>query len=82
MTAKDKAEELFGKFADIEHFGVYENYDDTLEWSSSLWRQQVKQCALIAVDEIEKQEAISLGYDYNIYSSEYWQKVKQEINKL
>ena len=82
MTTKAKAEELFGKFADIEHLGVFGNYNGTWEWSSSLWRQQAKECALIAVDEIEKQESIALGYDYNIYSSEYWQEVKQEINKL
>jgi len=34
-----------------------------------------KQCALIAVDEIISDNA-------SIYSQQYWNEVKQEINKL
>ena len=37
-----------------------------------------KQCALFAVDEILKIGSIIV--DYNAY--DYWNKVKQEINKL
>ena len=50
MTAREKAEQLFTKFADIEHLGVYGNYDGTWEWSSSLWRKQAKESALIAIE--------------------------------
>ena len=77
MTTKDKAEQLFGKFADIEHLGVYGNYDGTWEWSSSLWRQQAKECALIAVDEILSNKELINHLDF-----EWWEEVKQEINKL
>ena len=50
MTAREKAEQLFTKFADIEHLGVYGDYNGTWEWSSSLWRQQAKESALIAIE--------------------------------
>ena len=43
---------------------------------------QSKHCALIAVDELEKQEATLLNYNSESYSSEYWQEVKQQIEKL
>ena len=74
MTTQKKAQELFNKFADIEHLGVQGNYNGTWEWSSSLWRQQAKQCALVAVDEIIK----ALG----TVDKMYWEEVKQEIEKL
>lgn len=83
MTPQEKAEQLFLKFADIEHLGVQGNYNGTWEWSSSLWKQQAKEAAIIAVDELEKQECILLGYEIKYgYSSQYWHTVKHEINKL
>lgn len=75
MTPKEKAEELFKKFADIEHLGVYGEYDGTWEWSSSLWKKQAKESALIAVDEI-------LKLVYTIKMEQYWEQVKKEIEKL
>jgi hypothetical protein len=77
MTTQEKAQELFNKFADIEHFGVYGEYDGTWEWSSSLWRQQAKQCALISVDEILNNKEL-----LNHLDLEWWNEVKQEINKI
>jgi hypothetical protein len=55
-----------------ELFNKYDNYPLTYEWK--------KQCALIAVDEI-------LLHEKNNHSeldkiSEYWEEVKQEIEKL
>jgi hypothetical protein len=50
MKPKEKAEQLFTKFADIEHLGVYGDYNGTWEWSSSLWRKQAKESALIAIE--------------------------------
>jgi hypothetical protein len=71
MTAKEKAKELIDKFTiDLRPFSEYGHWDE----------YQGKQCALICVDEIEKQEGILLEY-YN-YSSEYWQEVKKEIEQL
>ena len=77
MTPKEKAFELFTKFADIEHLGVYGSYDGTWEWSSSLWRKQAKESAIIAVDEI-----IDLVKHIDVDSEDYWNEVKHEIEKL
>mgnify|MGYP000175605776 CR=1 FL=1 len=77
MTTQKKAQELFNKFADIEHLGVYGNYNGTWEWSSSLWRQQAKEAAVIAVDEILNNKEL-----LNHLDLEWWNEVKQEINKL
>jgi|688.fasta_scaffold1143227_3 hypothetical protein len=67
MTPKDKAKELVEKYA---------------IWS---WNE-AKQCALIAVDEILQIKSITMYpilEDNYIYGhEEYWQKVKQEIEKL
>lgn len=66
MTPKEKAQELFDKM-----FVIIENkgmYDD-------LYR--AKQCALIAVDEIIKDKKM-----FNQISVEYWEDVKQEIEKI
>jgi hypothetical protein len=81
MTPREKAEQLFGKFADIEHLGVYGNYNGTWEWSSSLWRKQAKESALIAVDEM-----IDIRNDLYInegsIAHQWLLDVKHEIEKL
>jgi len=80
MTPKEKAFELFTKFADIEHLGVYGDYDGTWEWSSSLWRKQAKESALIAIEF-----AIEFaGGDMNEQFDKilYLVEVKHEIEKL
>ena len=73
MTPKEKAEELVNKYS------IY-----VVMWAGGIevTGENVKQCALIAVDEI-----LSLNiFDY--YESdwscriEYWQEVKQEIERL
>lgn len=70
MTHKEKAIELFFKYRNLENKDSYiNNYNAT-------------KCALIAVDEI-------LNDDWYITTNEdlrardnYWNKVKQEIEKL
>ena len=79
MTPQEKAQELFNKFADIEHLGVYGNYNGTWEWSSSLWKQQAKEAALIAVDEILYW---TNGQDTLIWLNDFYLEVQHEINKL
>ena len=72
MTPKEKAKELYWKY--------YQNISDT-----SFPEETAKQCALIAVDEI-----LNLGFDIRCDATErcvspvmnYWQEVKQEIEKL
>jgi hypothetical protein len=71
ITAKEKAQELYS--AMLHKIEGLEGTD---------WYESAKQCALIAVDELEKQEAKLLGYNSERYSSEYWQEVKDEIQNL
>ena len=68
MTPKEKAEELILKFMSLQE----PNYN---------WFHKIlgKQCALIAVDEIIEIFNDTNGSDYRL---EYWQEVKQEIEKL
>jgi hypothetical protein len=53
---------------------IYEKYDSLF---TAPWKKHIstKQCALIAVDEILS----AIGFSIN---DEYWQEVKQEIEKL
>jgi hypothetical protein len=71
MEAKQKAEELFNKYCIYLRAGLL--YDDEA-------REDAKQCALIAVDElIEEQEKYN---NASFYPSNYWNEVKQEIEKI
>ena len=73
MTPKEKAKELFDKYAD--EF----NFDDTYRG----YREQSKQCALIVADEIIHYLETVLGLDDTSRDSfTYWLEVKQEIEKL
>ena len=67
MTPKEKAKEL------VDNFRL-----NVLDYEGSgLNLFKAKQCALIAVDEILKVSITYAGKDY-----EYYQEVKQEIEKL
>ena len=76
MTARDKANELYSKYDDLlnKDFGNPIVFDN-----------QIKQCALIAVDEIDLLLQNSTPKDdpyANLASLEYWQEVKHEIENL
>ncbi len=70
MTPKEKAQELYDKY----EFVYIQNYTS---------KHEVKQCALIAVDEC-------INIHFNLESDrngigesfKYWQEVKTEIQKL
>jgi hypothetical protein len=68
MTPKEKAIELYNNFEDAIR-GV-EGYE---------WWESAKQCALIAVDLVLSTLSPYLGDDN---ARDYWQQVKQEIEKL
>jgi hypothetical protein len=70
MSAKEKAKELIEKYQklDIEIGGQYDGY-------LTMKIHDAKQCALIAVDEL----LLLITYQPTI---DYWNEVKQEINKL
>jgi hypothetical protein len=73
MTPQEKAKELFDKFNfDLRPFSEFG------EWDTEL----AKQCALIAIDEIIVSfTAMSYGLLY-LGQINYWEEVKQEIEKL
>jgi len=67
MTPKEKAKEMFNKYYQTIDIYNFEN---------------VKQCALIAADEMISVLA-DLNGIYNITPAlTYWQEVKQEIEKI
>jgi hypothetical protein len=70
MTPKEKAVELVQKFR--IHQPVWEVEEDSI------------QCALIAVDEIlwEIIKYADNSREYVVENSNYWEEVKQEIQKL
>ena len=73
MTPKEKAEELVDKIQN----GLWKDR------GTSIYQEDAIYCALIAVDEIL--DAITFNmYDEDAYNKEdnYWQEVKQEIEKL
>jgi hypothetical protein len=75
MTPQEKAQELVDKFR-----------MNVLDYEGcSINTHKAKQCALIAVDEIEKTERNVL-LKFSLINEDmvmhYWQLVKQEIEKL
>ena len=77
MTPKEKAEELISNMYNTEHCGIThfpsKKYCDCSEMNI----YQAKQCALIAVDELIKQQ--SRWNNGSFYPSNYWTEVKKEI---
>jgi hypothetical protein len=75
MTPIEKAKELFERFNIYSSNNIpdYEKYFNT-ESAIRISKYSAKKCALIAVDEIL--EECRLERDW------YWEKVKQEIEKL
>jgi hypothetical protein len=75
MTPKEKAEELFYKMLSTDKVDDY----------SFVGSKVAKQCALICVDEIMYNNLMEYPQHSIIYAphkNEYWQQVKQEIEKL
>ena len=74
MTPKEKAKELFGKYAMYLRANL--RYDEEAN-------EDAKVCALIAVDEILSLSKIaSIRRDEVYMELEYWIEVKQEIINL
>lgn len=76
MKAKEKAKELVGKYSNpFDRNGC-------IPPSEALFNATVKQCALIAVDEIIENNSILLSSQEYYRELNYWEEVKQEIEKL
>ena len=67
MIPKEKAEQLVESFMNIKQ--------QKLADYSIIYHPTAKQCALITVDEIINELVYDIQFDY-------WQQVKQEIEKL
>ena len=87
MTPKEKAEELVDKFYQTTPNEAWINEPVGLSEEYKAWKQ-AKECALIAVDEIMNvcpfigiEFATSEGGKESD-AKEYWQEVKQELEKL
>jgi hypothetical protein len=72
MIAKEKANELYSKYDDLlnKDFGNPIVFDN-----------QLKQCALIAINELIEIASDYCDYDETI-TKKYWEKVKIEIENL
>ena len=77
MTPKDKAEELVKKMDVIHYMKLHGKNSNSKGLPISMYDDQIKQCALIAVDEII--EYLRWTQDYHL--ANYWREVKQEIEK-
>jgi hypothetical protein len=72
MTPQQKANEMYSKYDDL----LNKDFINPIVFDN-----QLKQCVLIAIDEL-----IEIACDYSDYdetvTKEYWDKVKIEIEKL
>ena len=77
MTPKEKAKELFDRY----FLKVENGIDENGAWICiALNKGMAKGCAIIAVDEILNHEASF--HSVLDGATDYWQEVKQEIEKL
>jgi hypothetical protein len=68
MTPQEKAQEICNKFSWEKTENGYKMFQNY---------DETKRCSLIAVDEI-----LNLCWNGNLKAKEYWEEVKQEIEKL
>ena len=79
MTSKEKAKQLVDKFYQTTPNESWINQPIGLKEEYKAWKQS-KQCALIAVDELIKEQTMWQNGEVNPVL--YWQEVKQEINQI
>lgn len=82
MTPKEKAEELMQKMNVIHYFKLKGKSEDYKGTPVSMYANQIKGCALIAVDEIIKELTEEISPSVHGFRHKYWQEVKQEIEQL
>jgi hypothetical protein len=82
MTPKEKAEELFWNYTKVHNFSAILDFDGNTHIDLEYGISKVKQCALIAVDEIIKELTEEISPSVHGFRHQYWQQVKQEIEKL
>ena len=83
MTPKGKAQDLVEKMMLYSYDKIENEIYPKYIVDNKIKKELAKQCALIAVDEIIKQEAERcLAYKETDKFIDYWQEVKQEIELL
>ena len=75
MTPKEKAQELVDKFMTIDS-------DSEIFDGFKMKQFYAQRCALIAVDEVLNDDWFIPNLEDSLARKEYWEEVKQEINKL
>lgn len=80
MTPEQKAKDLINKMNVIHYLKLHGKNKDSKGLPISMYDDQIKQCALIAVDEIIK--ALRKGLPEVGLGKGYWYNVKQEIEKI
>lgn len=88
MTPRAKAEELVKRYLDLLKLTdscLAENCESSLKcqlspYACEGWLDYAKKCTIIAVDEIN--DNVLIGIDLPSTWGNYWQRVKQEIEKL
>ena len=81
MTPKEKAEELVDKFYQTTPNEYFVNEPIGIKGRYKSW-EQAKQCALIAVDEILKENLELPDEPETVVRYLFWQEVKQKIENL
>ena len=87
MTPKEKAEDLLAKMNVIHYRKLRGVNKDSKGLPVSMYDNQIKQCALVAVDEIEEALADygrgdSLQLQNMDFEFRYWSKVREEIQNI
>lgn len=78
MTLKEQAEYLHTKM----YFIISNNGQFTGEHSIPHKWEEAKKCAIVAADRIKEELVSNLSNDESAIHAIYWEKVKQEIEKL
>ena len=83
-SPKEKAKYLYDKMNVIHYIKLYGKNKDSKGLPISMYHEQIKQCALIACEElITHSRNTAMVYDLSFDESEnYWTKVKNEIELL
>ena len=90
MTPKEKAQQLMQKMDVIHYLKLGGRNKDSKGLPVSMYNDQIKQCALNAVDEIINSFNLNTGTDivgnavikFAIREGDYWEQVKKEIQQL
>jgi hypothetical protein len=80
MTPKEKAEELFWNYTKVHNFSAILDFDGNTHIDLEYGISKVKQCVLIAVNEVI--EALHEHHWQNKLIINYWKEVKHELEKL